>query len=91
MDVNAPYPPFSGDAKPCKKCGGRLAKQYFPAGTRMVNPYSNFLSVIRAEGPEWLMRSCVECGYKCAEACADSSLSTQRLPNPTPDTDDTAW
>ena len=64
-----PYPPFSGPDTTCPKCSGPVLRLFMPAGTKFHG--SQNFTAIRGEGPEWLLRTCSECGYRWPEMCAD--------------------
>lgn len=71
--LRSPYQPFSGRSALCPKCGDVLACEYRESGTAF-----HISSVIwySKGSPEWLLRKCVDCGYRRPEMCADAYPET---------------
>lgn len=71
-DQPTSYPPFSGDDARCPKCTGALGKMYHPRHTRPWFEFGWTDHRFDNNSPEWMLRTCADCGYRRAEMCADA-------------------
>jgi hypothetical protein len=71
-----PYPPFSGKKETrCRKCCGMMGCQYQSAGWQFnpeLDPQRKDALRFTGNGPEWMLRICVDCGYRWPEMCVDA-------------------
>lgn len=74
MTDTKPYPPFSGPAVLCPKCGGPVGVSYRDVGTVFVRSGPDATVVGHGAGPEWLLRHCLDCDYGWPEQCRPAGV-----------------
>jgi hypothetical protein len=73
IDKDNPHSLFSGAGARCPKCGaGLLRGKWMPKHTA---PWLDFRWTeykFSNDAPEWMLRTCVGCGFRRAEMCLDA-------------------